>query len=306
MGNMRFSIIIPTYNRAHLITETIDSVINQTYSDWELILIDDGSTDNTKEVISKFIKQDLRIRYLFQENAERSVARNNGINHVKGDWICFLDSDDLFASNHLEGVHNFIQINNIKTGLLFTGFIQKNNDTTVSYPNNVETNKMQDYFFRNPVNPTRVCIKSEIAKSHRFREDAIIVEDTLYWIEVCLKHKVYPINQNTAIYNVHQDNSVNIKNNAYQQLLNGINNFKRNNRAVFNSISPNVRNEVMSEIYFGIAKYQILNNNRGICFIHIMKSLGTDISHKQSKHRILILFYLLFKSRSSLLKIMNV
>ena len=306
MRNIRFSIIIPTYNRADMIAETIESVINQTHYDWELILIDDGSTDNTKEVVSKFIKQDLRIRYVFQENAERSVARNNGIQNAKGDWICFLDSDDLFASNHLEGIHKFIHINNIKTGLLFTGFVQKNNDTTVSCPNNVETHKMQDYFFRNPVNPTRVCLKAEIAKTHNFREDAIIVEDTLYWIEVSQKYKVYPINQNTAIYNVHKDNSINIKNNAYQQLLNGINNFKRNKRTVFNSISPNVRNEVISEIYFGIAKYQILNNKRGNCFIFIMKSLATDMRHKQNKHRILILFYLLFKSRGSLLKIMNV
>ena len=259
-----FSIIIPTYNRADMIAETIESVINQTYPNWELIIVDDGSKDNTKEVLSSFIETDSRIIYIFQENAERSVARNNGIRHAKGEWICFLDSDDLFASNHIEGIYTFIQGNNIKTGLLFTGFVQKNNGTTVSYPNNVETHKMQDYFFRNPVNPTRVCIKSEIAKSHKFREDAIIVEDTLYWIEVSQKHKVYPINQNTAIYNVHQDNSVNIKNNPYQQLLNGINNFKRNKKPVFNSISLCVRNEVMSEIYFGIAKYQILKLVRSI------------------------------------------
>jgi glycosyltransferase involved in cell wall biosynthesis len=71
---MLFSIIIPTYNRADLIPETIRSVQNQTFKDWECIIVDDGSTDNTKSIIEDLIKQDSRIKYVYQENAERSAA----------------------------------------------------------------------------------------------------------------------------------------------------------------------------------------------------------------------------------------
>ena len=87
---MIFSIILPTFNRAHMIHEAIKSVFNQTYKNWELIIVDDGSTDKTKEVIDKYIEKDKRVRYLYQKNKERSAARNNGIKNAKGDCICFL------------------------------------------------------------------------------------------------------------------------------------------------------------------------------------------------------------------------
>jgi glycosyltransferase involved in cell wall biosynthesis len=87
-----FSIILPTYNRASFISKAIESVIDQLYNKWELIILDDGSTDNTKEIVLSF--NDDRIRYIYQENKERSAARNNGIRNAKGEYICFLDSDD--------------------------------------------------------------------------------------------------------------------------------------------------------------------------------------------------------------------
>jgi len=68
---LSFSIIIPTYNRAHLIPETLESVLNQIFSNWECIVVDDGSTDNTKEVIQTYCQRDQRFHYIFQENAEQ-------------------------------------------------------------------------------------------------------------------------------------------------------------------------------------------------------------------------------------------
>ena len=101
-----FSIIIPSYNRAHVLPVTIKSVLHQTYKNWELIIVDDGSIDNTKEVVEKI--NDTRVRYIYQENAERSAARNNGIRNAKGDWICFLDSDDSYKKNHLNNFYKEI------------------------------------------------------------------------------------------------------------------------------------------------------------------------------------------------------
>ena len=85
------SIIIPTYNRARYLTKAIDSVLAQTYTNYEIIVVDDGSTDNTKEVLEPYMD---RITYLYQENTGVSAARNTGIRAARGKWIAFLDSDD--------------------------------------------------------------------------------------------------------------------------------------------------------------------------------------------------------------------
>ena len=95
-----FSIIIPTYNRADIISPSIKSVINQQFTDWELIIVDDGGTDSTKEVVEGYT--DERIKYCWKENGERGAARNYGTTQAIGDYVFFLDSDDLIYPNHLK------------------------------------------------------------------------------------------------------------------------------------------------------------------------------------------------------------
>ncbi|MCC5931183.1 MAG: glycosyltransferase [Cyclobacteriaceae bacterium] len=99
-----FSIIIPSYNRASFLTNTILSVLNQDFEDFELIIVDDGSTDNTKEVVEKFT--DPRIIYHIKKNEERAKARNAGILMASGKYVTFLDSDDLLYKNHLSVARN--------------------------------------------------------------------------------------------------------------------------------------------------------------------------------------------------------
>jgi len=95
------SVIIPTYNRAHLIERSIKSVLNQTYKDFELLIIDDGSTDNTEEVVARF--DDERIRYIkCEENGGASKARNRGIAEAQYEYIAFQDSDDEWHADKLE------------------------------------------------------------------------------------------------------------------------------------------------------------------------------------------------------------
>ncbi|MBU3822746.1 glycosyltransferase family 2 protein [Flavobacteriaceae bacterium XHP0103] len=89
------SIIMSAYNASAYIQEAIDSVINQSYTNWELIVIDDGSTDSTASIIKKNVSKDHRIKYLYQENAKQSKARNLGISHAKGKYVAILDSDDI-------------------------------------------------------------------------------------------------------------------------------------------------------------------------------------------------------------------
>ena len=106
------SIIMPSYNTANYISESINSVINQTYKNWELIIVDDCSTDNTDEIVSKFLN-DGRIKYLKNEkNNGAAISRNRALREAKGKWIAFLDSDDLWVSEKLESQINFMKKNN--------------------------------------------------------------------------------------------------------------------------------------------------------------------------------------------------
>ncbi len=95
------SVIIPTYNRADLIGHTLDSAINQSYRNLEIIVIDDGSVDNTEEVVKAI--GDSRIRYIrHQTNCGGSTARNTGIEAARGEYIAFLDSDDIWVPNKIQ------------------------------------------------------------------------------------------------------------------------------------------------------------------------------------------------------------
>ncbi|MFZ5890210.1 MAG: glycosyltransferase family 2 protein [Myxococcota bacterium] len=98
MDNRTVSVVIPTYNRAYCLPVAIGSLQRQTYTNWEALIIDDGSTDDTAEVIRAMAAEDPRIRYFHQRNAGVSAARNAGIRIAEGDWVGFLDSDDAWES----------------------------------------------------------------------------------------------------------------------------------------------------------------------------------------------------------------
>ena len=99
--NELVSIIMPSYNTASFISKTIESVLNQTYKNWELLIVDDCSTDDTDEIVSKY--NDKRIVYLKNEkNSGAAISRNRALRNAKGKWIAFLDSDDLWHPTKLE------------------------------------------------------------------------------------------------------------------------------------------------------------------------------------------------------------
>ena len=98
--NPKVSVVIPTYNRADKVSATVESVLAQTFSDLEVIVVDDGSSDDTEQVLRQAFGD--RIRYYAQVNQGVSVARNKGIEEARGEWIAFLDSDDLWEKDKLE------------------------------------------------------------------------------------------------------------------------------------------------------------------------------------------------------------
>ncbi len=96
-----FSIIICTFNRAHLLPRALDSVLQQTESSWEVIVVDDGSTDNTTEVVSRYLQAAPNIRYMRHSNRGLAISRNVGIAAAIGEYVTFLDSDDWYTPDHL-------------------------------------------------------------------------------------------------------------------------------------------------------------------------------------------------------------
>ncbi len=99
---MKFSVIVPVYNAEKFLKKCVDSVIAQTYSDWEIILVDDGSVDHSWEIISCYVKKDSRIRGVKQENGGPGKARNTGLENATGDYVIFLDSDDYIDPEYFE------------------------------------------------------------------------------------------------------------------------------------------------------------------------------------------------------------
>ena len=128
--NFLITINICCYNSSKYIEETIQSVINQTYKNWELIIIDDGSTDNTKNLIKKYLNRNNNIFYFYKENGGYPSARNKAIKIAKGEWIALIDHDDVMLPNRLENqVNEIIKYNHVK---LFSSAIIQNSNSTPS------------------------------------------------------------------------------------------------------------------------------------------------------------------------------
>lgn len=291
MNNPFFSIIIPAYNRGYILPKTIGSVQTQTFVDWELIVVDDGSTDNTKEVMSGI--DDSRISYVYQHNAERSAARNNGIANSKGEYICFLDSDDWYEPNHLETLYREISTKEFPVAMFFTNCYnyQHNQKTKPVFP---EFSNPAEYLLDNPVIPARVCAHSFILNQFKFREDIVIVEDQVLWVTIAFNFPVFYIPEYTVVYHLHEDNSINVKNNCFKPRLDGL-------QLLFKQpdISPLIekrkKREMISNCYYGMAKHYFYKRKLFKMIHSILLSLLNCPVNKQNKAKLFLLYAYVFK-----------
>ena len=127
------SVVMPTYNRADLLPRTIASILSQDYDDLELLIVDDGSSDNTTEVIREIQEQDSRLRYLqLPENRGIGFAREAGLQHLSGKYIALADSDDLWLPGKLKAQVNVLE-KHTRIGILFGDFW--NIDYVILFPN---------------------------------------------------------------------------------------------------------------------------------------------------------------------------
>lgn len=218
MGNNELvSVIMPAFNAEFYIYEAINSVIVQTYNNWELIIVDDGSTDTTAKIVDEWVVKDKRIQYYYQENGKQGKARNFGISKSKGVYLAFLDADDLWLSEKLE-----IQITEIKKNrvdLVFAdsyifyddGIIDPSQKMNI--PNTVFYDKKSIRLFleANRIPILTVLVKREkIINVNGFSEKLDIqnVEDYHLWLKLLMSNSIfYSSDLIVAKYRVH-DSSV--------------------------------------------------------------------------------------------------
>lgn len=194
MENPLISIIIPTYNRAHLISETLDSIIAQTYTNWECIVVDDGSTDNTGEVMAKYTARDSRFQYHHRPKDRISggnAARNYGFELSKGDYIQWFDSDDLMIDNFLKRKINlFIQKQNLD--LVFCGFETFGSETSLIKEYKLKrTECLEKIFLKENIKLNTQCFlfKREVVNEVEFDDNLQKAQDLDFLFKVLINNQ---------------------------------------------------------------------------------------------------------------------
>jgi glycosyltransferase involved in cell wall biosynthesis len=280
-----FSIIIPTYNRCEFLKIAIYKLQQQTFENWECIIIDDGSIDSTNQDIPLFIKSDIRFKYEYQQNSERAIARNNGAKLAKGTYFIFLDSDDFFEENHLLDLYQSILSTNEQVAMYFTNCkILKDNTQLLLLPEGYSPSISVDYFVENSVIPARVCLHHSIIQEVQFDPRAIVVEDTVLWTEIVDIYPVIYFPIKSVIYSLHENNSVNVKKfNAYLKRLIGLT-ILFEKKSVGIKIKDSVKNNQLNRCYTGISEYYLYQDKKIQSFFWILKSISKfptfELRHK--------------------------
>lgn len=187
-----FSVIIPTYNRAHLIKRTIVSVLQQEYPHFEIIVVDDGSTDHTEEIINSL--QEKRIKYIKQKNSERGAARNTGIKNAIGNYIGFLDSDDIYYSNHLYSAEDAIRKTNADF-IIHSYDVTNHNGEVITTFKNPNIDNLAHALLKkgNFIHTSSVVIKKDFIINNLFQEDRelSVSEDYELWLRLSARTNIY-------------------------------------------------------------------------------------------------------------------
>jgi len=207
-AKIKISVIIPTFNRSQYICDAIDSVLAQTYPAHEIIIADDGSTDNTAALLKKYGK---RIKYLRQKNKGPSAARNLGIKKSTGEFIAFLDSDDLWDKNKLkEQIEFYKRINNFNLGMIdtFTKIIDFKGKTICVLNCTKRGPALEELFYHNVINQTSsVLIKSSVFQEiGLFNENLGGAEDRELWIRIASKFRIYTVEKYLVNQRKHNEN----------------------------------------------------------------------------------------------------
>ncbi len=197
---VKYSVIIPTYNRFNFLKTAIDSVLRQTYNNFQLTVIDDGSKDGTDKLIHTY--KDSRLKYIYQDNLGVSSARNRGISESTGEYIAFLDSDDRWVPEKLEEIENATK----EHPGYFVYHTQEKWFRNGKHLNHMKKHfKQNGYIFDGCLKLCKVSISTAVVKRELFKtigvfdENMPVCEDYDFWLRVSVKYPVYLIDKTLTL-----------------------------------------------------------------------------------------------------------
>ncbi|MEO8474625.1 MAG: glycosyltransferase [Chryseolinea sp.] len=210
MSHPVFSVIIPTYNRSAHLLRTIESVLNQTERSFELIIVDDGSSDATKAVVGNFAS-DSRVKYICQSNQERGAARNHGASIATGEFLNFFDSDDYMYVNHLQAANAYLS--NTRTADFFHTCYRVVDESgavileEMGVPDDTASTRLIE---TNYLSCDSVFVKREFFKKLQFNPDRRLAsaEDWELWLRMISRTKLYRCEQITFEIRSHPGRSL--------------------------------------------------------------------------------------------------
>ena len=209
----RVSVIMPVYNGVRFVAKSIESVLAQDYQDWELIIIDDGSTDETAEILAGFT--DVRIHIIHQPNRGEAVARNRGLDAVRGEYVAFLDADDLYLPNALADMVAYLAVHLETDAVCSDGYFCDENDRLLGrmsevrpqvQPGNILEKLVIDPTVVGPPIFIMIRIACILKARARFDPHLVIGPDWDFWIQLAHHARFGYLDRPTCMYRIHQTN----------------------------------------------------------------------------------------------------
>lgn len=303
---MKFSIIIPAYNAERYIRRIVRCVLAQSYSDWELIIVDDGSTDNTYHIANSFAKNDSRISVLRQANSGPGIARNSGIQYATGDYIAFVDADDIIDNDYLK-LLSMRAVENYDIIFIDVMQIRKGGVKVKAEKMSQYRNLGKDALLRSmmtgkaPWGGVRKIVKASILKEYdvkysnlKIGEEALFSFKTLYFSKKISFVEEKPI----YFYELHEDSQSNIKvldpwggvvpvlrdflisEDIYARFANTLN--------ALNVAATIVSIDRISLLYNGKERKKIIDERMQVYFSNYDKKYGIDLNNLVFKAKIFI------------------
>ena len=231
MKEMSISAVIPSYNSARFLPNAIKSILKQTRKVDEIIVVDDGSSDDTAEVVEQFGSA---VRYIYQENSGPSAARNRGLRFAKGDWIAFLDADDLWTSQKIENQCNAVETHKVK--LVAGDMAEVDNRLNILEPSVLKKHNLLKFFvnqprLQNPLGMNRllnknfiptgtVLVEKEVITSlGGFTEDIRYGEDLELWSKIAGLYPIACLPEVLMLRTRHEENATNASENMLEGLV---------------------------------------------------------------------------------------
>jgi len=305
----KISIIIPVYNGEEFLKRCLDSIIVQTYENWELIIVNDGSTDKTKDIIEEYIKKDKRIVVINKDNSGVSDSRNVGIDYSTGDYITFVDADDFLEENMLLSIIELL--NKEKYDVIRYNYFK-------SYSNNKETKNIYDKNITNRVLEKKeindkiipdilygkmpayvwllVINRNIIDKMLKFNTSLDLMEDTVFYInllmninnmfiyDMCLYHYYYRLESTSHLFSnsIRNLNNILLVNKIEEKLITDKNLNVENNKLLYNTAHAKMIENICYEIF---KNYSIEETKEKIKDIY-NKTQVKEILNASDKNRI--------------------